>query len=133
MADCFNIHKRTTLSRAYNTAGLWWQRKGSEKSTLPLAQLLRLQAIHQIFHHYISCQNFVPHSISKGDPHTRCATSKGAVSKSPNTANASTTRSNSHHTCSRQTLANAITPANAAHCIFPMDIINKWSMPVIYK
>ena len=59
MADCFDIRKWTTLSRTENTEGLWWQRKGSAKSTSPPAHLLRLQYIHQLLHRYVPCHNFV--------------------------------------------------------------------------
>ena len=49
----FVVTERTTLSRTDNTAGLWWQRKGSATCTSAPAHLLRLQAMHQRFHRYV--------------------------------------------------------------------------------
>ena len=59
MEDCFDIRVRTTLSRIYNTAGLWWNIKGSATPTLPPDHLLCIQTIHQWFHRYIPCHNFL--------------------------------------------------------------------------
>ena len=61
MADCFNIHEQKTMACTDNTAGLWWKRKGLETSTSPFlpAHLLRIQTIHQRFHHYVPLHKFV--------------------------------------------------------------------------
>ena len=53
------MKERTTLARTNNTAGLWWQRKGSTTSTYAPAHLLRLQAMHQRFHLYVPRVDFV--------------------------------------------------------------------------
>ena len=58
MADCFSIRNHIMLSRTDNTAGLWWQRKGSATSTLPPAHLLRFQAVHQRFRLYVPRHDF---------------------------------------------------------------------------
>ena len=47
------------MSRTDNTAGLWWQRKGSATCTSAPAHLLRLQATHQRFHRYVPPIDFV--------------------------------------------------------------------------
>ena len=47
------------MSRTDNTVVLWWQREGSETSTSPPSHLLRLQAIHQRFHHYVLHHDFL--------------------------------------------------------------------------
>ena len=47
------------MSRTYNTAGLWWQRKGAATYTSAPAHLLQLQAMHQRFHRYVPCIDFV--------------------------------------------------------------------------
>ena len=59
MANCFDIHEKNPLSLTENTASLWRQRKGSATSTSPPSHLIRLQAIHQRFHHYLRHQTFV--------------------------------------------------------------------------
>ena len=59
MVDSSDIRKRTKLSHMNNMVGLWCQRKGSATSTSPPAHLLRLQAIHQWFHCYVPCHNFM--------------------------------------------------------------------------
>ena len=59
VAQCFMVKERTTLSCTDNTAGLWWQRKGSATYTSASAHLLRLQAMHQRFHRYVPRINFV--------------------------------------------------------------------------
>ena len=50
VAQCFVVTDLTVLSRTNNTAGLWWQRKGSLTCTSALAHLLQLQAMHQRSH-----------------------------------------------------------------------------------
>ena len=59
VAQCFAVKERTTLARTDNTACLWWQRKGSATCTSAPAHLLRLQAMHQRFHRYVPCVDFV--------------------------------------------------------------------------
>ena len=59
VAQCFDVKERTTLARTDNTAGLWWQRKGSATCTFAPAHLLRLQAMHQRFHRYVPRVDFV--------------------------------------------------------------------------
>ena len=59
VAQCFVVKERTTLARTDNTAGLWWQRKGSATCTSVPAHLLRLQVMHQRFHRYVPCVDFV--------------------------------------------------------------------------
>ena len=46
VAQCFVVTERTVLSRTDNTAGLWWQHKGSATFTSSPAHLLLLQAMH---------------------------------------------------------------------------------------
>ena len=59
MAQCFVVKEQTTLARTDNTAGLWWQLKGSSTSTSAPAHLLQLQAMHQRFHCYATRVDFV--------------------------------------------------------------------------
>ena len=59
VAQCFVVTERTVLYRTENTAGLWWQRKGSATCTSATAHLLRLQAMHQRFHRYVNRIDFV--------------------------------------------------------------------------
>ena len=59
VAQCFDVKERTILARTDNTAGLWWQRKGSATCTSAPAHLLRLQAMHQRFHRYVPRVDFV--------------------------------------------------------------------------
>ena len=59
VAQCFVVKEWTTLSRTENTAGLWWQRKGSATCTSAPDHLLRLQAMHQKFHRYVPHIDFV--------------------------------------------------------------------------
>ena len=42
VAQCFVVKERTTLAQTDNTAGLWWQLKGSATCTSAPAHLLRL-------------------------------------------------------------------------------------------
>ena len=61
--DCaeqrFVVTERTVLSCTDNTAGIWWQQKGSATCTSAPAHFLRLQATHQQFHWYIPHIYFV--------------------------------------------------------------------------
>ena len=59
MAYFFDIRERTNLSCTDNTADLWCQRKGLATSTSPPTHILCLQSIHQRFHCYVICHNFV--------------------------------------------------------------------------
>ena len=59
VAQCFVVKERTTLARADNILGLWWQYKGSATYTSAPAHLLRLQAMHQWFHSYVPRVDFV--------------------------------------------------------------------------
>ena len=59
VSQCFVVKERTTLVRMDNTAGLWWQHKGSVTCTSDPAHLLRLQAMHQRFDRYVLRVNFV--------------------------------------------------------------------------
>ena len=59
VAQCFDVRERTVLSRTDNTAGLWWQRKGSATCTSAPALLLRLQAMHQRYHRYVPRHDFI--------------------------------------------------------------------------
>ena len=59
VAQWFVVTERTTLSRADNTSGLWWQRKGSATCTSAPEHLLRLQDMHQRLHRYDPRIDFV--------------------------------------------------------------------------
>ena len=59
VAQCFVVTERTKLLRTNNTAGLWWQLKGSATCTSAPAHLLQLQAMHQRFFHYVPRIDFV--------------------------------------------------------------------------
>ena len=59
VSQCFLVKERTTLSRTDNTAGLWWQRKGSATCIYAPAYLLQLQAMHQRFQRYFPRIDFV--------------------------------------------------------------------------
>ena len=53
------VTERTVLSCTNNTEVFWWQCKGSATCTSASAHLLRLQAMHQRFHHYVTRIYFV--------------------------------------------------------------------------
>ena len=59
VAQYFVVKERTTLARTDNTAGLWWQRKGSATCTSAPTHLLRLQAMYQRFHRYVPRFDFI--------------------------------------------------------------------------
>ena len=59
VAQCFVVKERTTLARTENTADLWWQLKVFATCTSAPAHLLQLQAMHQRFHRYVPCVDFV--------------------------------------------------------------------------
>ena len=61
VAKCFVVTERTTLLHIYNTAGLWWQRKGSATCISSPAHLLQLQDMHQRFHRYAPPHRFCQH------------------------------------------------------------------------
>ena len=52
------VTERTVLYCTDNMAGFWWKRKGPATCTSNPAHLLRLQAMHQRFHCYVSCIDF---------------------------------------------------------------------------
>jgi hypothetical protein len=51
--NCFNIHKRTILSKGDNLSTKSWERKGSTCTSVAPAYLLCLFGIHQCIHCYI--------------------------------------------------------------------------------
>ena len=57
--QCFVVTDCNVLSRTENTAGLWWQRKGSATFTSAPAHLLRFQAMYQRLHRYVPHIDFV--------------------------------------------------------------------------
>ena len=57
-ADCYDVRKRTVLSRTNNSAGMRWIRKGLPTCTSPPAQLLRLHTVHQRHHRYVPRHGF---------------------------------------------------------------------------
>ena len=59
MSDFYHIREITELTWTDNTVDLWWKWKGSATSTSQPVHILQLQDIHQQFHLYISCQDFV--------------------------------------------------------------------------
>jgi hypothetical protein len=58
LSHCFDVHKRTVLSKGDNLSTTFWEWKGSTSSNKPPAFLLRLFGIHQRLHRY------VPHLIT---------------------------------------------------------------------
>jgi hypothetical protein len=63
-AHNFDIHKRTISSGSNNTPTNAWQTKGSTTTTSSPAYLLRMQAIHQLFHRYQTTSFFVPGKLN---------------------------------------------------------------------
>jgi hypothetical protein len=59
-AHSFDIRERTISSGSDNTPAVAWQRKGSTTTTAAPAYLLRLQALHQRFHRYLSSNFYLP-------------------------------------------------------------------------
>ena len=59
ISNCLDIRERTKLYHTDKMLSLWWQRKGLETSTLLPSHILRIQAIHQQFHQYITRHDFV--------------------------------------------------------------------------
>jgi hypothetical protein len=52
-AQCFDVCKRTIQSSTDNLAMMYWHRKGS-------VNLLRIQALHQRYHHYHPLKDYIP-------------------------------------------------------------------------
>ncbi|KAL7577853.1 hypothetical protein ACA910_010599 [Epithemia clementina (nom. ined.)] len=60
LAQMADIRKLTTLAFHDNTPAVYWQHKGSATTLGPAAYLLRMRAIHQLFHRYIAHQDYIP-------------------------------------------------------------------------
>ena len=56
----YDVRERTTHTGTDNTPALGWQRRGSVSTNATPAYLLRLQALHQRFHRYISTHSYLP-------------------------------------------------------------------------
>ena len=58
--DAYDIREQTVLSKTDNLATLFWQRKGSTTTDKVPAYLLRLFGIHQRYHRYVACHDYLP-------------------------------------------------------------------------
>ena len=58
-AQTFDIRGSTVLSKTDNLNTLFWQRAGSATIDKVPVHLLRLFGIHQHFHHYIPCHDYL--------------------------------------------------------------------------
>lgn len=54
-----DVRERTILSKTDNLATLYWQRKGSTTTDKCPAHLLRLFGLHQRYHRYIPCHDYL--------------------------------------------------------------------------
>ena len=59
-AHSYDLRERTQHVLTDNTPALAWQTKGSTTTTGPAAYLLRLCALHQRFHRYVSLFDHIP-------------------------------------------------------------------------
>ena len=59
VAQCADILEQTIGTLSDNIVNVYWLQKGSTTTTGPAAYLLRLQAHHQRFHHYISLHDYI--------------------------------------------------------------------------
>jgi hypothetical protein len=57
--QCYDVRERTLKSNTDNLATLFWSRKGSTTTASPAAYLLRLQAIHQRQHRFVSVSDYL--------------------------------------------------------------------------
>jgi hypothetical protein len=61
LVQSIDLRECTTNSLHDNTAAVYWQRKGSTTTTTKAASyLLRLQALHQLYHHYVPRHVYLP-------------------------------------------------------------------------
>ena len=65
VSHCFDVRERTIKSDTDNLATLYWNRKGSTTTTKPPAQLLRMLAMHQRHHRYVSVKDYIPGPSNK--------------------------------------------------------------------
>ena len=59
VAQFADILERTIRSLLDNIANVYWLQKGSTTTTGPAAYILRLQAHHQRFHHYLLLHDYI--------------------------------------------------------------------------
>jgi len=59
LAQAFDIREHTVLSKTDNLATLYWQRKGSATTDKVPAYLLRLFGVHECFHRYVPCHDYL--------------------------------------------------------------------------
>jgi hypothetical protein len=50
--QCYDMQERTIKASTNNLAAMYWHCKGLVMSSSAMAYLLRIQAIHQQYHHY---------------------------------------------------------------------------------
>ena len=60
VAQHVDVRERTVHTLSDNTPTVHWQRKGSVTTLGPAAYLLRLQALHQRHHRYVSRYDYIP-------------------------------------------------------------------------
>jgi hypothetical protein len=60
LAHQADIREATIHNSSENVATVWWQRKGATSTTGPAARLLRLQALHQRHHRYVTTFDYIP-------------------------------------------------------------------------
>jgi hypothetical protein len=57
--QCFDIRERTIKAGTDNLVTLFSSRKGSVTANSATSHLLRIQAIHQCFHHYVALKDYI--------------------------------------------------------------------------
>jgi hypothetical protein len=55
-----DVREATILNVSDNTPTVYWQRKGAVSSAGPAARLLRIQALHQRWYHYVPTFDYLP-------------------------------------------------------------------------
>jgi hypothetical protein len=60
LAHYADIGERTTNNLHDNTASVYWHRKSSTTTTKAASYILRLRALHQLFHRYVARHYYLP-------------------------------------------------------------------------
>jgi hypothetical protein len=53
LAQAADIRETAIKNSSYNVAAVCWHRKGTTSTKVPVARFIRLQALHQRYHHYL--------------------------------------------------------------------------------
>ena len=59
LVNCFDVLERTVKSDTDNIAKMYWSLKGSAASKSATAYLLRIQALHQRHHRYVTLRDYL--------------------------------------------------------------------------